>query len=446
MSGTLEHTAQMANIINKARIKQRSLVITLLDLKNAFGEVHHNLITSVLDYHHIPEHIKLIIKSLYTDFKTSIITSEFRTPFIPVRRGVLQGHCPSPLLFNMCFNTFIQHIKTAKYRQFGFSIQFLNPIHWFQFADEAAVISSQESENQHLLNRFSVWCQWSNMIIRVDKCSTFGIKGTLIAIKHGIFISCSQITSIATTNLEAVAIQCTLPNHAKWLLVCCYRPPDSNDMSDLRSFADNLFPSYDKIIIAGDFNLPNISWTDGNYTSSGSLSQNFCDILDDYFMSQLCLTPTRESNILDLLITNQPEQVSFIDICSPTDLGMSSDHKIIQFKFSSASKTIQSNKRLVYDYRRANFDGLRKRLIDIDICSLVTNNGTESSVDDDWSTWKDAVMTAVHEFIPSKYVDPRRSPPWITPTILHQIIVKRLLPVRDSLAVELIILRRSSTN
>jgi hypothetical protein len=73
-------------------------------------------------------------------------------------------------------------------------------------------------------------------------------------------------------------------------------------MSDLRSFADNLFPSYDKIIIAGDFNLPNISWTDDNYTSFGSWSQNFCDILEDYFMSQLCLTPTRESNIPDLLI------------------------------------------------------------------------------------------------------------------------------------------------
>ena len=179
MSGTLEHTAQMANIINKARIKQRSLVITLLDLNNAFGEVRHNLITSVLDYHHIPGHVKLIIKSLYTDFKTSIITSEFRTPFIPVRRGVLQSDCLSPLLFNMCFNPFIQHIKTDKYRQFGFSLQFLNPVHWFQFADDAAVISSQESENQHLLNRFSIWCQWFNMIIRVDKCSTFGIKKAL---------------------------------------------------------------------------------------------------------------------------------------------------------------------------------------------------------------------------------------------------------------------------
>ena len=48
LTGTFEHTAQIANVINTARIKQKSLVITLLDLKNAFGEVHHNLIPSVL--------------------------------------------------------------------------------------------------------------------------------------------------------------------------------------------------------------------------------------------------------------------------------------------------------------------------------------------------------------------------------------------------------------
>jgi hypothetical protein len=156
LSGTLEQTAQMADIINKPRIRQCSVVITLLDLNNAFGEVHHNLIQSVLDYHHIPEHIKFVIKSLYTDFQTSIITSEFRTPFISVGRGVLQGYFLSPLRFNMCFNTFIQHIKAEKYRQFVFSVKLLNPIHWFQFADDAAVITGQESENQHLLNRFSI--------------------------------------------------------------------------------------------------------------------------------------------------------------------------------------------------------------------------------------------------------------------------------------------------
>ncbi len=192
-------------------------------------------------------------------------------------------------------------------------------------------------------------------------------------------------------------------------------------MSDLRSLADNLFPSYDKIIIAGDFNLPNISWTDSNHTSIGTLGQNFCDILDDYFMAQLCLIPTRESNILDLLITNQPEQVSILDICDPTELGMKTDHKVTRFTFSKASNTIMSNKRLVYDYKSGNFDDLRKRLIDMDICSLMTINGTDSSIDDDWSIWKNGVLTAVHEFIPTKHVNPRRSPPWISPTILHQI-------------------------
>ena len=155
------------------------LVITLLDLKNAFGEVHHNLIKSVLGYHDIPDHIENKINSLYTNFKTSIITSNFSTPFIQVGRGVLQGDCLSPLLFNLCFNTFLQHIKSEKYQQFGFSYKLLNPIHWFQFADDAAVITSQESENQHLLNRFALWCQWSDMIIRVDKCSTFGIRKAL---------------------------------------------------------------------------------------------------------------------------------------------------------------------------------------------------------------------------------------------------------------------------
>ena len=42
--------------------------------------------------------------------------------------------------------------------------------------DDAAVIICQDSENQHLLNDFSIGCQWSNMIIWIDRCFTTGIK------------------------------------------------------------------------------------------------------------------------------------------------------------------------------------------------------------------------------------------------------------------------------
>ena len=104
ISGTLEHTSQMASVINKARIRQRYLIITLLDLKNAFGEVHHNLIFEVL--------------------KVSSYTLPSKEPYknhFPVQLSVspcwswgFQGDCLSPLLLNLCLNTSIQHIKEEK--------------------------------------------------------------------------------------------------------------------------------------------------------------------------------------------------------------------------------------------------------------------------------------------------------------------------------------------
>ena len=69
---------------------------------------------------------------------------------------------------NLRFNTFIQHIKSEKFRQCGFyNISIVN----------GTLLSG---ENQVLLNRFTLWCQWAGMIIRVDKCITFGVKKATI--------------------------------------------------------------------------------------------------------------------------------------------------------------------------------------------------------------------------------------------------------------------------
>ena len=56
----------MSHVIDKARTKQRFLVITLLDLKIAFGEIHHNLIKSLLSYHYIPSHVQALISNKKT--------------------------------------------------------------------------------------------------------------------------------------------------------------------------------------------------------------------------------------------------------------------------------------------------------------------------------------------------------------------------------------------
>ena len=47
---------------------------------------------------------------------------------------------------------------------------------WLQFADDAAIVASDNKAAQALLNLFQAWCSWSGMTIRLDKCSTFGMK------------------------------------------------------------------------------------------------------------------------------------------------------------------------------------------------------------------------------------------------------------------------------
>ena len=44
MSEKFEHIAEMSHIINHLRKQQQSATSTLIDLKNAFREVHHSLI------------------------------------------------------------------------------------------------------------------------------------------------------------------------------------------------------------------------------------------------------------------------------------------------------------------------------------------------------------------------------------------------------------------
>ena len=109
--------------------------------------MHHHLISAVYKYHHIPEQIDHLVKDLYSNFSTTIMTSPFKTPSIKVGRGpVLQRDCLSPLTFNMCFNTFIQYIKSQNFQQLGFKFKAnFEPRHWFQFADDASVILTRES-------------------------------------------------------------------------------------------------------------------------------------------------------------------------------------------------------------------------------------------------------------------------------------------------------------
>ena len=80
MSGTFEHITEMDHIINHSRKHQRSVNITLTDLKNAFGEVYHALIQSVPRHHYIQDETnEILVKHCIVTF----VYQYLRTIFIP---------------------------------------------------------------------------------------------------------------------------------------------------------------------------------------------------------------------------------------------------------------------------------------------------------------------------------------------------------------------------
>ena len=140
-------------MINHARRYLQNLIVTSLDLYNAFGD--HDFIQAVLSYHHIPRDIHNIIAELYKDYRIAVGTNNYIASRVKVKKGFLQGDYLSPLLFNMCVNTLIKCIDQEEIKLIGYSYcNTLQPRHWFQFADDTAITTAAVEE---LANWQNTW-------------------------------------------------------------------------------------------------------------------------------------------------------------------------------------------------------------------------------------------------------------------------------------------------
>ena len=127
MSGTFEHAAYLGYLICQAKRNQRLLAVMSLDLRNPFGEVHHNLIPVVLAHHHMPDNIIKVNMSLYEDFASTIATDSLTTPFLHIKMVVFES-----LSVQLNHQTFIQFVLQEQFSQRGYSLtNLIRPAYWF---------------------------------------------------------------------------------------------------------------------------------------------------------------------------------------------------------------------------------------------------------------------------------------------------------------------------
>ena len=110
----------------------------------------------------------------------------------------------------------------------------------------------------------------------------------------------------------------------------------------------------------GDFNHGNIKWD--TLQNTGVEDQTFLCLVQDNFLTQHVLEPTRATRILDIMLSSQKEFVGNVVIQEP--LG-NSDHNQLHFNIKIKSDKTKVNQ-CRRDFRKGNYKEIRKRLAHID--------------------------------------------------------------------------------
>ena len=175
--GCTEHHFKLATILGDARKKHKSLAVCWLDLANAFGSVHHSLISFALKHYNAPPKFSRIVSAFYTGLSAQITSSSWSTQLIPLEVGVYQGDPLSVVIFNTVINTMVDTIQTRQDLGYHFSTS-QKPVNLLQYADDTCLVADSPASCQHLLQIIDKWLSWSGMKAKIPKCASLAIQAS----------------------------------------------------------------------------------------------------------------------------------------------------------------------------------------------------------------------------------------------------------------------------
>ena len=120
-----------------------------------------------------------------------------------------------------------------------------------------------------------------------------------------------------------------------------------------------MIPSHSNIIVAGDFNYPDIDWqrkTTQAQSTTRRLHDEFIELVDDFTLTHVN-SPTRLNRILDLVLTNAPGNCS-----SCTVIPGISDHEAIHAMFEFQAVRHKEPARKIPLYNKADWEGYHKHM------------------------------------------------------------------------------------
>ena len=177
------------------------------------------------------------------------------------------------------------------------------------------------------------------------------------------------------------------------LYLCSYYRSPNSGTQPITQLNESLSRLYNRnvspnLILAGDFNLPDVEWQDGHGypLTMSEINTLFLDV-NDYGLEQCVQEPTREDHTLDLVFASQPSLIESIT----TTPGIS-DHEAVIFSINAHS--VPSNKkkpRKTFVYHKANLQNLKNDLKSFQDTFLLSDPYLQS-IEDNWTSLRKLLL------------------------------------------------------
>ena len=196
------------------------------------------------------------------------------------------------------------------------------------------------------------------------KFKTYG-GGVFIAVRTDLDITSVKISYKCSA--EIVAATLTFKSGKKMIICTCYRVGTLGDANykEINSYLQKIRArsNLTNLIVVGDFNLPDIDWESNH--SCHSIDNHFLDMFSNLGLAQIIDKPTHiAGNILDLVLTDNICAVGNVNVNSGGSI-CKSNHFPITFNIKLRADKKQSSKREIYNFKRANWDLINEKLIEI---------------------------------------------------------------------------------
>ena len=216
---------------------------------------------------------------------------------------------------------------------------------------------------------------------------------------------------------------------------CIYRSPNSSEENNckINEMMRNLTALKHNLLVMGDFNYPEIIWTDPEAVHATERKADaFLQSTYDSYLIQHVQGPTRyrgnqTQNTLDLIFTSDEDAIQDLQYEAP--LG-NSDHCTLIFNYNAGKQKTVPEK-VIKNYTKADYDAMRREMGTINWEQELEHKDVEEA----WKFFKDKLNECCTEHVPTIKVGKHR-PLWMDKNAITKVrkkyaAWKRYLETKD---------------